>query len=95
MLPLFPRTSARSTGLFSPLRLRRMVLPKAAACRGFGYPDLEVFNRGTAPSSAPAEAFRLPSRELISELSLSPVDWGINPNSSTVSTRCQVWRVTL
>lgn len=95
MFQLFPRTSAPSTGLFSPLRLRRMVLPKASACRGFGYPDLEVFNRGTVPSSAPAKAFRLPSRELISELSLSPVDWGINPNSSTVSTRCQVWGVTL
>lgn len=70
---LFPRTSAPSTGLFSPLRLRRMVLPKAAAGWEFGYRDLEVFNWGTAPSSAPARGFSAAFRELICELSLSPL----------------------
>lgn len=44
---LVQRTWAPSAGLLSPLHLRRMVLPKAAASRGFGYRDLKSLTGGT------------------------------------------------
>ena len=58
-----------------------MVLPKAAASRGFGYPDLEVFNWGTAASSAPARGFSVAFPGANLRVESFPHDWGINPNS--------------
>lgn len=65
---LVQRTWAPSAGLLSPLHLRRMVLPKAAASRGFGYRDLEVPNWGNPLAPLQPEAFRLPSLDLTCKL---------------------------
>lgn len=70
---LFPRTSAPSTGLFSLSDSGEWFCPKPQLAGEFGYQDLEVFNFRTAPSSAPARGFSAAFRELICELSLSPL----------------------